>query len=268
MISTPSAEATTTTELRPRNNPFSTTPTVMLIACSSCRRLRYRAERAIEDEIAAIGHECAALDLPQLRPGTKFFERAAVACQPNWTISTGIGKAFAEAVHELFVIDHHDKTIACRRDNLLAQQRPAMPLDQVERAALDLVGAVDRQIDAAVLAKCRQAGCRACAPSRRYVRRSGSRRRTSPWATRRASDSIDERGRRAGAEAEHHAAFDEFDGALGGGALQPVARVRIGHSGFSNTGRRGMADRGDRRGVIGRIEYGRAGDDRSRRPPR
>jgi hypothetical protein len=36
------------------------------------------------------------------------------------------------------------------RSASLVQQRPAQPYDQVERAVLDLIGAVDREVDLAV----------------------------------------------------------------------------------------------------------------------
>ena len=48
-------------------------------------------------------------------------------------------------------VGHNDKTIAGRRDYLLAEQSTATTLDQMERAAYNLVGAVYRKIDPLVL---------------------------------------------------------------------------------------------------------------------
>ena len=99
-----------------------------------------------------------------------------------------------------------------------------MALDQVERAALDLVGAVDRQIDAAMLAECRRAECRAARAISAVCSEVGIATTGRPLRDAARQRLDDEGGRRAGAETEHHAALDEFDGALGGGALQGITR--------------------------------------------
>ena len=57
----------------------------------------------------------------------------------------------AEPIHQLFLIDDDNELPARGGDDLFAQQRAAVTLDEVERAPLHLVGAVDRQIDALML---------------------------------------------------------------------------------------------------------------------
>ena len=180
------AEATTTAELRPRNSPFSTTPTVMLIACSGCRGSAIGAERAVEDEIAAIGDEGRPSLCRSSGLAPSFSSAAAVACQPNCDDLDRHRHALAEPVDELLVIDHDDETLARRRDDLLAQQRAATSLDQVEacRAATSSAPSIARSIR-----RCsRKARERDAEPARHAppcAPRSGSRRPQSPCATRR-----------------------------------------------------------------------------------
>src|SRR5689334_16449017 len=114
-------------------------------------RLRDRAERAIEDEIAAVGHENAAVALPQFGRCAEFFQCLSGGLPAELDNFDRDRKALAEAMNELFVIDHDNEPAARRGNDLLAQQGAAMPLYQVERAAFDLVGAVDREIDSAML---------------------------------------------------------------------------------------------------------------------
>src|SRR6478736_4549151 len=57
----------------------------------------------------------------------------------------------AEPVDQLAVVDHHDHAACSAGYDLLPQQRAAQPLDEVERAALDLVGAVNDEIELGML---------------------------------------------------------------------------------------------------------------------
>ena len=56
-------------------------------------------------------------------------------------------------IHHLAAVDHDRKAVARGGDNLLTQQGAAESLDQIERAALNFVSAVDREIDLAMLAE-------------------------------------------------------------------------------------------------------------------
>lgn len=62
----------------------------------------------------------------------------------------------AHTVHQLRLVDDDDHPIAGGRPNLFAPQRAAEALDQIERAARDLIGAVDCNIDAAMLGEARE----------------------------------------------------------------------------------------------------------------
>ena len=156
MMSTPSSEATIDGRAASEKQPVLDHPDRRVDRLLQLPRLRDRAERAVEDEIAAVGDEGAAIALPQFGPCPEFFERCRRGLPAELNDFDRDRKTLAEPIDELLVIDHDDEALACRRDDLLAQQRAAMPLDQVEGAALDLVGAVDREIDAAMLAECRE----------------------------------------------------------------------------------------------------------------
>src|SRR3546814_20531977 len=54
----------------------------------------------------------------------------------------------AQALNELRFVDDDDHPLAGARHDLFAQQRAAESLDEIERITRDLVGAVDRDIDA------------------------------------------------------------------------------------------------------------------------
>src|SRR6185312_16859162 len=56
----------------------------------------------------------------------------------------------AQPFDALRLINDDDHPLARACDDLFTQQGPAHPFDEGERAALDLVGAVDRQVDAAM----------------------------------------------------------------------------------------------------------------------
>ena len=132
MISTPPSDATITAALRPRNSPFSTTPTVMLIACSSCRgsaiELNGQSRMKLPPSVTKVRPSlCRNSGLV-----AEFFERRRRGLPAELNDFDRDRKALAEPVDQLLVIDHDDEALACRRDDLFAQQRAAVPLDQVE----------------------------------------------------------------------------------------------------------------------------------------
>ena len=120
------------------------------------RRVGNRIESAIEDAVAAVGDEGLAVGATsrsrtrgaqrlERRPGwlparmrrpRRGPARACPADRPAWSTSTMMARRRAGG-----------------SDDLLAQQRAAQTLDQIERAALHLVGAVDREIDLPMLAR-------------------------------------------------------------------------------------------------------------------
>ena len=105
------------------------------------------------------------------------------------TTSTGTGALRPQAIDQLGAIDDDGEAPAGGGDDLLAQQGAAQPLDQIERAALHLIGAVDREIDLAMLGERRRAECPrpvAWAAVRSEVGMPTKRR---PWRWRRASAS-------------------------------------------------------------------------------
>ena len=219
MISMPASDETTTAELRPTNKPFSTTPTIRLIAQLSSAGLRDRAEMAIEDEVAAVGHERPPIVLPQFRLGAELFERRGGRLPAELRDLDRHRRVRAKPVDQLLVIHHHHEPFARCCDDLLAQQCAAAALDQGKAAALDLVGAVDRQIDAAVLG---EAGQRDAEPARQVSSVLGGRDRDDRKALRHPlGETLGDKGRgRAGAEPDDHAVLDELDGAFGGGRFR------------------------------------------------
>ena len=115
------------------------------------RRIGDRAEAAIEDAVAAVGDEGLArrASAAAWRLAPSASSRALVTSRPKVTTSTGTGALRSQPIDQLGAVDDDGKPPAGGGDDLLAQQRAAQPLDQVQRAALDLVGAVDREIDLA-----------------------------------------------------------------------------------------------------------------------
>src|SRR5436309_1551169 len=103
-------------------------------------------------------------------------------------------------------------------DDLFAQQRAAEALDQVEGAALNLVGAVDRQIDLRILGKGGERDV-----ERARLRRGPFRRRDSddlqPLRDPRSEALDNEISGRPGAEADDHSVLDVLDRALRRGFL-------------------------------------------------
>ena len=116
------------------------------------RRIGNAPEVAIENVIAVVGNErLACRRHAQYAPSAKHFERLAGRLQAERNDLDRNGGVRTEPIDQLDAVDNDGQAMARRCHDLLAQQRTAQSLNQIERAALDLVGAVDREIDLSML---------------------------------------------------------------------------------------------------------------------
>ncbi len=165
----------------------------------------------------------------------------------------------AQPIDQLGAIDDDGETAAGVGDDLLAQQGAAQSLDQVQGAAFDLVGAVDREVDLSMLGEGGQRNA-----GRPRLRRRSLRRRNADEAQALpmpAGQGLDrECRRRAGAEPDDHAVLDQLDRRLRRLALEGIAIGVVRWPGGPCGG--AGADRGDGCPVVLRAEDRRAGDDR------
>ena len=185
------------------------------------------AKLAVENAVAAVGDEGLARRR-QARPDLcgEHLEGRPGDFQPEGDDLDRHRRVRAQPIDQLGAIDDDGETPARVGDDLLAQQGAAQSLDQVQGAAFDLVGAVDREVDLAMLGEGgeRNAG-------RPRLRRGSLRRRNAdeaqalPMPPGQRLDG--ERRRRAGAEPDDHAVLDQLDRRLRRRALQRVA-IRIG----------------------------------------
>ena len=175
------------------------------------RRIGDGAEIAVENAVAAVGDKRLA------RPPTGAAERwrrapralAWVASRPKATTSTGTGVVRPQPIDQLGAVDDDGEAAARGRDDLLAQQGAAQPLDQIERAALDLVGAVDREIDLPMLGEGGERNARGLRLRRRSLRGGNAdEAQALPMTPRQRLDR--ESRRRAGAEPDDHAILDQL----------------------------------------------------------
>ena len=109
-----------------------------------------------------------------------------VAFQPNWTTSTGSGNV-PSVCDQLALVGNHDHALRRRRDDLLAQQRAAAALDQAQ-LVVDLVGAVDGQVEIRLVVERRQRDAEALG-LRRVASEVGTQTTFRPSSTRSASSS-------------------------------------------------------------------------------
>ena len=153
--------------------------------------------------------------------------------RPKGTTSIGSGKRPSVATR-FDAVGDHDHAPARRRDDLLAQERAAAALDQAQ-LVVELVGAVDGEVELGRLVERRQ---RNAFPLGLSPRRLGGRNRDDvEAASHPLAEQRDEmRRRRAAAEPELHAVFDESHGALGGGALEGVGAHRSGRMAGGSSG--------------------------------
>ena len=127
----------------------------------------------------------------------------------------------AERRHPFALVGDHDHACRGGRHDLLAQQRAAAALDQGE-IGIDLVGAVDGQVEIGRSRRAWSAACRS-APHRRASPPRSARRSTLRPARDPLAQQLDEMlGGRAGAEAELHAVAHLFQRARRGLPLQLV----------------------------------------------
>ena len=181
------------------------------------------AKLAIENAVAAVGDEQLARRR-QARPdlGGEHLEGRPGDFQPEGDDLDRHRGVRAQPIDQLGAVDDDGETPARVGDDLLAQQGAAQSLDQVQGAAFDLVGAVDREVDLAMLGEGgeRNAG-------RPRLRRGSLRRRNADEAQALPmppGQRLDREGRRrAGAEPDDHAVLDQLDRRLRRRALQRVA---------------------------------------------
>jgi hypothetical protein len=130
--------------------PLSTTP--VIAASRACRAVGSAIPGAIGDIVAAIGDE----ELYRRRGAAQRRRRTTVA-EPVKRHLPAEGDdldrtqgARPEAIDRLRLVNdcHHPRAGA--GDDLLAQQGAASPRDEIQRPPLDLVGAIQRQVDVTV----------------------------------------------------------------------------------------------------------------------
>ncbi len=148
-------------------------------------------------------------------------ERFARRLEPKGDDLDRDRRVLAQAIHELRAVDDDHQAPGRGGDDLLAQQGAAQALDQVEGAPLHLVGAVDREVDLAMLGEGGQRDPRSlCLRGRPLRGRNAGKAQALPVA---GSERIDGEGRRrTGAEAHDHAVLDQPDRRFRRGALQGV----------------------------------------------
>src|SRR5258708_2863005 len=136
------------------------------------RRIDDRTEAAMDNVVAAVGDERdARRRQPQPGAGAERLEGCLGWFQPEGDDLDRHRCARTQLIHQLRAVDDDGKAMACVRDDLLAQQCAAQPLDQIESAAFHLVRAVDREIDLPMLGERGERDAR-----RRRLRRCSLRR--------------------------------------------------------------------------------------------
>ena len=132
----------------------------------------------------------------------------------------------SEPLHELVRGDDHDEPVGRRGDGLFAGVRGATALDEPARG-VDLVGSVDRDVEAVRAARARERLDAKSEVARRALGR--GRRRDAPQVERAGCERRQEvRDGRAGAEADDHPVLDETRRGLGREPLLGVERHRGG----------------------------------------
>ena len=154
--STPSSLATTRSVASPRKRPCSTMPARRASWAESRCRILDRREGAVEDPVALVGDEDVVVGAaPDVHLGAHVGEVLLLGPPRELHDLDGQRVLAPEARRELGRIDDDDLAQARLRDDLLAEQRTAAALDQVE-LGVDLVRAVDRQVDDGVLGQRRE----------------------------------------------------------------------------------------------------------------
>src|SRR3954447_6154246 len=190
------------------------------------RSIRYSSEVGIDDPVAAIGDENVAMlavsnhHLPGKAGLRKHFADGPPCRRPAKRNHLYRKRKATESLHPFGLICDHYHAIRRRGDDLLAQQRAAATLDQVERS-VEFVRAIDREVQPVDLL---QRGQRNAAPCR--IRAGCFRCRHADHFQSRANPFAQELNemlrRRAGAETELHAVLHLLERARCGLPLQSV----------------------------------------------
>ena len=191
---------------RPMNSPCSTTPGMASQRLRKTRRIRYAPKMGIHDPVAAIGDKnvtVAAFSDHYLAGnaaiGKRFFDQPPRRAEPKRNDLDRQRKA-AERLDPFRLVGNHDHAVGSRRHDLFPQQGAAAALDEVERG-VDLVGAVDGQVEPVDLVQRGQANAAADGDRRAWPRTSARRSRRArraparPTARRNAWRSSRCRGR-------------------------------------------------------------------------
>src|SRR5208283_1992433 len=160
--------------------------------------------------------------------------------------------ALGGVVAEWSDLDRQGRLDAEAFDDLLAQERPAEPLDQVERAGLDLVGAVDGDVELGCGAEIAQRDAEHAGALGGVL---GGRDADDLQVADR--DLVEhEFHRRARAEPDAHSGAEQVDGGAGGGVLAGSGWVGAHGAPLTAHDLRRRRDRGTsaprRRGAAGR----------------
>ena len=207
----------------PMNRPVSTTPDSLTDRLIQAGGIGDHAELAVEDPVAAVGAEkLAGRIAPRLRLGAEPAQAVGCGLPAERHDLDRHRRGSAKPLNQLPAIGDDDQPIARRRDDLFAQQGAAETLDQVERADLDLVGAVDRDVDPPVFGEAgeRDAAARAWAALRSEVGMPTDAQAVANPADQRLDGKL---GGRAGAETDDHAVLDQGRRSFGRGPLLGVA---------------------------------------------
>src|SRR5262249_30383140 len=121
------------------------------------------AEPTVQDPIAAVGDEGLARRRAA-QPGAraKALQRRLCSLESEGDDLHRYWSAHAQLFNQLGSVHYDREAPTSGGDDLLVQEGAAQSLDQIERAPLDLVRAVDRQVDLPVLGEGRE--WNACGP--------------------------------------------------------------------------------------------------------
>jgi len=178
------------------------------------------AKRAIHDVVAAVGD----VGLPvapsaQRGASAKRLELSLGGFPSEGDDFDGYGNERSEAINNFGVVGDDRHTLAARGNDLFAQERSAVALDEEERAGDNFVGAVNREIELRFVGERRQRDIqRVCLLLGMQGR--GHANDSQPLFGNAVCQRVDEQsGGGARAQAEHHSVFDQLDGRFGSGFL-------------------------------------------------
>ena len=149
--STPAGPATSRSVASPRKRPCSTIPGASVEQRREPGRVGDRAEGAVEDPVPLVGHELGAVgSAAHGHRRAHVVEVLGLRPPPELRDLHRQHAPRPELRRGLAVVDDDHLAHARLRDHLLPPQRASRALDEVERG-IDVVGAVDREIDHRVL---------------------------------------------------------------------------------------------------------------------